>query len=152
MPIRLLTIVAALILGLTACNETETTELDNAGYLEKNAKADGVQSTASGLQYKVITSGDGRSPALNSIVKVHYEGALVDGTKFDSSYDRNEPAQFPVNGVISGWTEALQLMKEGDVWELTIPSDLGYGPSGVPGSPIGPDATLVFKVELLEVF
>ena len=152
MPIRLLMIVAALTLGLAACNETETSELDHIGYLEKNAKGDGVQTTSSGLQYKVIKTGEGRSPALNSIVKVHYEGTLVDGTKFDSSYDRNEPAQFPVNGVIAGWTEALQLMKEGDVWELTIPSDLGYGASGVPGSPIEPGATLVFKVELLEVF
>ncbi len=144
--------VVAILFGVSACGETETVELDHNGYLENNAKEDGVAVTSSGLQYKVIRSGEGRSPALNSIVKVHYEGTLVDGTKFDSSYDRNEPAQFPVNGVIAGWTEALQLMKEGDVWELTIPSELGYGARGVPGTPIEPGATLVFKVELLEVF
>ena len=153
MPIRFLCVLAALLFGLSACNEaSETVELDHLGYLEKNAKADGVTVTSSGLQYKVLESGEGKSPALNSIVKVHYEGTLVDGTKFDSSYDRGTPAQFPVNGVIAGWTEALQLMKEGDVWELTIPGDIAYGARGAPGTPIGPDATLIFKVELVEVY
>ncbi len=152
-PIRFLFVVAALLFGLSACNEaSETVELDHLGYLEKNAKADGVTVTSSGLQYKVLESGEGKSPALNSVVKVHYEGTLVDGTKFDSSYDRGAPAQFPVNGVIAGWTEALQLMKEGDVWELTIPADIAYGARGAPGTPIGPGATLVFKVELVEVY
>lgn len=152
MPVRLIILFVALALGLSACNETETSQLDHAGYLDKNASAEGVTTTASGLQYKVIQSGEGRSPSLNSIVKVHYEGTLIDGTKFDSSYDRNEPAQFPVGGVIAGWTEALQLMKEGDIWELTIPSELGYGAAGVGGTPIEPGATLKFKVELIEVF
>ncbi len=151
MPIRILIVFAALMFGLAACSEEETVELDHQGYLDRNAKADGVTVTASGLQYKVLESGEGRSPERNSVVKVHYAGTLVDGTQFDSSYG-GEPAQFPVGGVIAGWTEALQLMKEGDVWELTIPSELGYGAGGVPGTPIEPGATLIFKVELLEVF
>ena len=107
--------------------------------------------TASGLQYRIITEGVGtESPGASSLVTVHYSGKLTDGTEFDSSYKRNQPASFPVNGVIRGWTEALQLMHVGDKWELTIPSDLGYGSQGA-GNAIPPDATLIFEVELLEI-
>ena len=107
--------------------------------------------TASGLQYRVITEGSGtESPAPSSLVTVHYSGKLTDGTEFDSSYKRNQPASFPVNGVIRGWTESLQLMHVGDKWELTIPADLAYGRQGA-GNAIPPDAILIFEVELLEI-
>ena len=107
--------------------------------------------TDSGLQYRIIKEGSGtESPAPNSTVTVHYSGKLTDGTEFDSSYKRNQPASFPVNGVIQGWTEALQLMHVGDKWELTIPSDLAYGRQGA-GNSIPPDTTLIFEVELLEI-
>jgi len=119
-------------------------------YLEQNKAAEGVTVTASGLQYKVITAGSGNSPSAESEVETHYEGKLIDGTVFDSSYQRGQTTTFPVNRVIAGWTEALQLMKEGDVWELTIPSALAYGTQGA-GGVIGPNATLVFKVELIKV-
>lgn len=121
-----------------------------ADFLEDYKKQDGVTVTASGLQYKVLETGSGATPTLNSSVEVHYEGKLIDGTIFDSSYARGETISFPVNGVISGWTEALQLMREGDVWELAIPSVLGYGARGA-GAQIPPHATLIFKVELIKV-
>ena len=115
-----------------------------------NAKAPGVTTTKSGLQYKVLKDGTGKSPKASDTVTTHYKGTLVDGSTFDSSYDRNEPATFPVDGVIAGWTEALQLMKEGSKWQLVIPSDLAYGPQGRP--PVIPaNSTLVFEVELLKV-
>ena len=120
------------------------------GIVTKTASADTIF-TASGLQYRIITEGSGtENPAPNSIVTVHYSGKLTDGTEFDSSYKRNQPASFPVNGVIRGWTEALQLMHVGDKWELTIPSDLAYGRQGA-GNAIPPDAILIFEVELLEI-
>jgi len=120
-------------------------------FLEENAKTDGVVTLPSGLQYKVITSGEGsKHPSSDSQVKVHYRGTLLNGKEFDSSYKRGEPAQFGVGGVIKGWTEALQLMVEGDVWELYIPSDLAYGSRGT-GADIGPNSTLIFKVELIEI-
>ncbi len=107
--------------------------------------------TASGLQYRVLTEGSGtESPGPSSVVTVHYSGKLTDGVEFDSSYKRNQPASFPVNGVIRGWTEALLLMHVGDKWELTIPPDLGYGSRGA-GNTIPPDATLIFEVKLLEI-
>ena len=118
-------------------------------FLAANAKKAGVKTTASGLQYKVIKSGTGPSPKLTDTVKVHYQGTLIDGTVFDSSVDRKEPVTFPVNEVIPGWTEALQLMKEGDKWQLVIPPRLAYGEEG-PG-PIGPNSTLIFEVELLGI-
>ncbi|MEW5249469.1 FKBP-type peptidyl-prolyl cis-trans isomerase [Microbulbifer sp. 2201CG32-9] len=120
---------------------------DGKTFLEENAKKDGVITTDSGLQYKIITEGSGNSPDADSTVEVDYRGTLIDGTEFDSSYARGEPVQFPVGGVIKGWTEALQLMKEGAKWELYIPSDLAYGPGGA-GGLIGPNATLIFEVEL----
>ncbi|WP_299939743.1 FKBP-type peptidyl-prolyl cis-trans isomerase [uncultured Microbulbifer sp.] len=116
-------------------------------FLAENAKKDGVTTTDSGLQYKVITEGSGNTPSADSTVEVDYKGTLLNGEEFDSSYARGEPVQFPVNGVIKGWTEALQLMKEGSKWELYIPSELAYGPGGA-GGKIGPNATLIFEVEL----
>jgi len=119
-------------------------------YQEDNAKKDGVKKTDSGLQYEVLTAGNGKSPSAEDTVKVHYKGTLIDGTKFDSSYDRGEPVSFPLNGVIAGWTEGLQLMKEGGKARFVIPADLAYGPGGM-GNAIGPNETLVFEVELLKV-
>lgn len=119
-------------------------------FLEENKQKEGVQVTASGLQYKVLETGSGATPKADSTVEVNYEGKLIDGTIFDSSYARGQSISFPVNGVIAGWTEALQLMKEGDVWELTIPAILGYGSQGA-GGQIPPHATLIFKVELIKV-
>ena len=120
---------------------------EGKAFLEANAKKEGVKTTDSGLQYKVITEGSGDTPSADSVVEVDYKGTLIDGTVFDSSYAKGEPVQFPVNGVIKGWTEALQMMKEGAKWELYIPSDLAYGPGGA-GGMIGPNATLIFEVEL----
>lgn len=119
-------------------------------YMAENAKKDGVKTTESGLQYQVVTEGAGKQPTAEDTVKVHYRGTLIDGTEFDSSYARNEPVSFPLNGVIPGWTEGLQLMKEGGKAKLVIPADLAYGPGGM-GNTIGPNSTLVFDVELLEV-
>jgi FKBP-type peptidyl-prolyl cis-trans isomerase FklB len=119
-------------------------------WLEENKKRPGVVELPSGLQYEVVTQGSGPKPGPQSMVTTHYAGTLTDGKKFDSSYDRGEPAQFPVNGVIRGWTEALQLMNEGSKWKLYIPSDLAYGDPGMPPN-IGPGETLVFEVELIKV-
>ena len=119
-------------------------------HLDENAKKEGVIVTESGLQYEVITAGEGEMPGLTSKVKTHYHGTLIDGTVFDSSYDRGQPAEFPVNGVIAGWTEALQLMPVGSKWKLTIPYSLAYGEQGAGGA-IGPCQTLVFDIELLEI-
>ena len=119
-------------------------------FLAANAKKKGVKVTDSGLQYKIIKQGKGAKPAATSSVKVHYEGKLIDGTIFDSSYQRGEPVNFKVNQVIAGWQEALQLMPIGSEWEVYIPASLAYGPAGAGGS-IGPNEALVFKVELQEI-
>ena len=119
-------------------------------FLAENKSKPGVKPTASGLQYQVITEGKGPKPAATDQVKVHYVGTLIDGTKFDSSIDRGEPATFGLNGVIPGWTEALQLMPVGSKYKLFVPANLAYGDRGTPG-PIGPNATLIFEVELLEI-
>ncbi len=119
-------------------------------FLAENAKKDGVVTLPSGLQYKIIKEGTGNIPKATDKVKVNYEGTLIDGTKFDSSYDRGQPAEFGVTQVIKGWTEALQLMKEGSTWMLYIPSDLAYG-SRQAGKDIKPFSTLIFKVELLSI-
>lgn len=119
-------------------------------FLEENAKREGVTTTASGLQYEVVTEGTGPKPTADDKVTVHYKGTLIDGTTFDSSYDRGQPASFGVTQVIKGWTEALQLMPVGSKWRLVIPSELAYGERGAPPR-IGPGAVLVFEVELLGI-
>ncbi len=119
-------------------------------FLAQNKTKEGVVTTATGLQYKVIKSGKGKTPKPSDIVETHYRGTLITGEEFDSSYKRGETISFPVNKVIPGWTEALQLMKEGDKWELYIPSDLAYGPRGA-GGVIGPNETLIFEIELVAV-
>lgn len=128
----------------------EKNKKEGAAFLEENKKKEGVKTLPSGLQYKVITEGSGRSPKESDTVTVNYRGTFVDGTEFDSSYKRGEPATFPVNGVIKGWVEALPLMKEGAKWQLFIPSDLAYGETGA-GNAIGPNATLIFEVELISI-
>ena len=119
-------------------------------YLEQNAKREEITTTATGLQFEVITQGDGEKPTADSTVRVHYHGTLIDGAVFDSSVDRGQPAEFPVGGVIKGWTEALQLMATGSKYKLHIPHHLAYGEQGAGGS-IAPFAALVFEVELLEI-
>ncbi|MGV8826958.1 MAG: FKBP-type peptidyl-prolyl cis-trans isomerase [Breznakibacter sp.] len=119
-------------------------------FLEENKTKEGVVSTESGLQYQIMTAGTGVKPALTDRVKCHYHGTLIDGTVFDSSVERKEPAVFPVNGVIKGWTEALQMMPVGSKWKLFIPSELAYGEAGA-GDKILPNSTLVFEVELIEI-
>ena len=123
---------------------------EGAAYLEENGQRDGVTTTASGLQYEVLTQGTGARPSATDQATVNYRGTLVDGTEFDSSYERGEPATFPINQVIAGWTEALQLMPVGSKYRFVIPSDLGYGERGS-GPVIGPNATLIFEVELLSI-
>src|SRR5213596_3411595 len=125
-------------------NATEGTK-----FLEENKKKEGVKTTASGLQYKVVKDGTGAQPKATDTVTVNYRGTLIDGTEFDSSYKRGQPATFPVNGVIKGWTEALQLMKQGAKYQLFIPSNLAYGERAM-GPDIGPNSTLIFEVELLD--
>ena len=119
-------------------------------YLTANSKEDGVITLESGLQYKVLQVGEGETPNIDSTVTTHYHGSTIDGKVFDSSVDRGTPTSFPVNGVIAGWTEALQLMPVGSKWRLFVPSDLAYGDRGA-GPDIGPHATLIFDVELLEI-
>ena len=144
---------------MTVINESykefqSKSEKENAAagskFLEENKKKDGVVSLASGLQYRVVKEGSGPKPSASDTVTTHYEGKTIDGRVFDSSFERGEPASFPVNGVIAGWTEALQLMSVGSVYELFIPSDLAYGQQGA-GAEIAPNSTLIFVVELLEI-
>ena len=125
-------------------------EAENQAFLEENKKAAGVVVTDSGLQYEILTEGNGAKPTAESTVRVHYTGTLIDGTVFDSSVKRGTPAEFPVGGVIKGWTEALQLMPVCSKWRLTIPHNLAYGERGA-GASIPPFATLVFEVELLDI-
>ncbi len=128
----------------------EGNKAQGEAFLKENAQKPGVKVTASGLQYKVITEGSGPRPKESDTVRVHYRGTLLDGSEFDSSYKRNEPAVFPLNGVIKGWTEALQLMRAGSKYQVFLPSSLAYGEQGA-GQVIGPNATLVFEVELLAI-
>lgn len=119
-------------------------------FLAENRKKEGIEETASGLQFTILKTGDGELPTLTDQVKCHYHGTLIDGTVFDSSVERGQPAVFPVNGVIQGWVEALQMMPVGSKWRLFVPSGLAYGNRGAGGS-IGPNSTLIFDVELLEI-
>jgi FKBP-type peptidyl-prolyl cis-trans isomerase len=119
-------------------------------FLEENKKKPGVTTTESGLQYEVISPGYGPQPGPQDVVRVHYKGTLINGTEFDSSYSRGQPLEFPLDGVIRGWTEGLQLMNTGSKYRLVIPSNLGYGPDGY-GPQIPPDSTLVFELELLDI-
>ena len=122
-----------------------------AAFLAENAKKAGVETTESGLQYKVVTAGDGPRPSAEDTVKVHYKGTLLDGTSFDDSYERGEPVTVPLSQVVPGWQEGIALMPVGSKYTFWIPSKLGYGERGTPGGPIGPNATLVFEVELLDI-
>ena len=133
-----------------AAEKGKTAKVDGEKYLAENAQKEGVVTLPSGLQYKVLREGNGKKPNATDQVKCHYDGMLVDGTMFDSSVQRGEPATFPLNGVIAGWTEGLQLMQEGAKYRFFIPYQLGYGERGA-GSSIPPFATLVFDVELIEV-
>jgi len=128
----------------------EKNKIDGAAFLAENAKKPGVTVTASGLQYEVLTAADGPKPAESDSVKVHYRGTLLDGTEFDSSYKRGQPITFPLNGVISGWTEGVQLMNVGSKYKFVIPAELAYGERGA-GSTIAPNSTLIFEVELLGI-
>lgn len=134
----------------TQAEQSAKNKAEGAAYLAENSKKEGVITTDSGLQYKSLVAGSGEKPSKSDQVKVHYKGTLIDGTVFDSSYDRGEPIVFPVTGVIAGWVEGLQLMQVGSKFELIIPSDLAYGINGS-GPAIGPDATLIFEVELLGI-
>jgi FKBP-type peptidyl-prolyl cis-trans isomerase FklB len=128
----------------------EKNAADGAKFLEDNKKKPGIKTTASGLQYKSLKEGSGAQPAATDTVTVNYRGTLIDGTEFDSSYKRNEPATFPLNGVIKGWTEGVQLMKKGSKYQFFIPANLAYGERS-PGAGIPPNSTLIFEIELLEI-
>lgn len=130
--------------------EAQTNKTAGDTFLASNAKQEGVVTLASGLQYKIIKAAEGSKPALTDQVTVHYKGTLIDGTVFDSSYERGQPASFQLNSVIPGWQEALQLMPVGSKWMLYIPSDSAYGPGGTGGA-IGPNSTLIFEVELISI-
>jgi FKBP-type peptidyl-prolyl cis-trans isomerase len=138
---------------LTSVNEQKFAGIKEEGtsFLTENGKRDGVETTASGLQFEVINAGSGEKPSAQNTVKVHYHGTLIDGTVFDSSVQRGEPATFGVFQVIPGWTEALQLMQVGSKYRLYIPENLAYGANPHPGGPIKPYMTLIFDVELLEI-
>ena len=147
-----LAVTATLTLNTTSlmAQDTSSNLAKGQAFLKENATKSGVKTPPSGLQYKVITEGHGKSPKATDTVLVHYRGTTIDGTEFDSSYKRNEPISFPLNGVIPGWTEGVQLMKEGGKMQLFIPSNLAYGSRGA-GGVIAPDSTLVFDIELLKV-
>ncbi|MGZ4996929.1 MAG: FKBP-type peptidyl-prolyl cis-trans isomerase [Methylobacter sp.] len=153
---KVLLIVTALLIGFTMfsmANATTPEENKAAGtaFLAENAKKPNIITTASGLQYEVLTPGTGTvSPKATDNVTVHYKGTTIDGTEFDSSYSRGEPATFPLNRVIAGWTEGVQLMKEGAKYRFYIPSELAYGEQGA-GRAIGPNAALIFDVELIKI-
>jgi FKBP-type peptidyl-prolyl cis-trans isomerase FklB len=129
--------------------EAEKNKKEGEAFLAENMKKEGVISLPSGLQYKVIQSGNGASPKITDTVETNYRGTFIDGNEFDSSYKRGQTAVFPVNGVIAGWTEALRLMKVGDKWQIFVPPELAYGERGA--GPIGPNATLIFEVELVSI-
>ncbi len=142
------------VIGNTVTGDTAqygAAYFDNEANKKSAENPDGFVTTESGLRYKTVKEGTGASPKATDVVSVHYAGKLVDGTPFDSSFDRGEPAEFPLNRVIPGWTEGLQLMKEGGTTIFYIPSNLAYGEQGTPGGPIPPNAPLIFEVQLLKV-
>lgn len=153
---QLLSIVTVILIGFTTfsiANATSPEENKAAGkaFLAENTKKTNIVTTASGLQYEILTKGKGTtSPSATDSITVHYKGTTLDGEEFDSSYSRGEPATFPLNRVIAGWTEGVQLMKEGDKYRFYIPSGLAYGEQGA-GRSIGPNATLIFDVELIKI-
>ncbi|MGV0034617.1 MAG: FKBP-type peptidyl-prolyl cis-trans isomerase [Candidatus Azotimanducaceae bacterium WSBS_2022_MAG_OTU7] len=150
-------LIPIVLLMLAGCSETQETSPSQGSqdlgqaYLYTNAQKPGVKVMASGLQIEIIKSGEGRSPSATSNVLTHYHGTFINGDVFDSSVDRGTPAGFPVNRVIAGWTEALQMMKEGDKWRLVLPPEIAYGERGAAGGRIPPNTVLVFEVELIEV-
>ena len=137
-------------LQVLANEKAEIAAAEGNEFLAKNAKRNGIKVLESGLQYEILTAGEGEKPSLESTISAHYHGTLIDGTVFDSSVERGQPAEFPVSGVIAGWTEALQLMPIGSKWRLYVPSNLAYGERGAGGA-IGPGAVLIFDVELLAI-
>jgi FKBP-type peptidyl-prolyl cis-trans isomerase len=154
LPLRTVAILTTLLIGFTMfsmANATTPEENKIAGekFLAENTKKDNIKTTSSGLQYEVLTKGEGKSPSASDTVTVHYKGTTLDGKEFDSSYSRNAPATFPLNRVIKGWTEGLQLMNVGAKYRFFIPSALAYGERGA-GADIGPNAALIFEVELLK--
>ena len=151
---QVIAILSAILIGITMfsmANATSPEENQAAGeaFLAENTKKENIVTTASGLQYEVLAKGEGSSPSATTNVTVHYKGTTLDGKEFDSSYSRNEPATFPLNRVIAGWTEGLQLMNIGAKYRFFIPSELAYGQRGA-GADIGPNETLIFEVELLK--
>ena len=130
--------------------EAKVLAAEGIAFLEENAKRPEITVTESGLQFEVLTAGEGEKPTADSTVRTHYHGTLINGTVFDSSYERGQPAEFPVGGVIKGWTEALQMMGTGSKWRLYVPHELAYGERGA-GAAIAPFSTLIFDVELLEI-
>ncbi len=151
---RIVAILTAVLIGLTMqsiANATTPEENKAVGiaFLAENTKKENIVTTSSGLQYEILTQGEGASPSATTTVTVHYKGTNLNGKEFDSSYSRNAPASFPLNRVIAGWTEGLQLMNKGAKYRFFIPSDLAYGERGA-GADIDPNATLIFEVELLE--
>ena len=147
--------VFTILLGITMfsmanAKSAEENKTEGAAFLAENSKKEGVVTTASGLKYQVLTQGDGSKPAATDNVSVHYKGTTLDGKEFDSSYSRGAPATFPLNRVIPGWTEGVQLMPEGSKYRFYIPSDLAYGTRGA-GRDIGPNATLIFDIELIKI-
>ena len=134
----------------SSASSTKPVQTAGEVFLAANQKKPGVVTLRDGLQYKILTQGRGPRPTINDTVTVNYAGTLIDGTEFDSSYKRGEPASFPVNAVIPGWVEALQLMRVGSTWELYIPANLAYGEQGAPPA-IGPNETLIFKVNLIKI-
>ena len=155
MNVKIIAVLAVLVVGYIVfqqykARDDEAQRQKSDSFLVENSKKPGVVTTASGLQYKVIKQGEGARPTADSKVTVHYKGMLLDKTVFDSSYERGEPATFPLNAVIKGWTEGLQLMREGGHFIFYIPAELAYGKKGA-GSVIPPNSTLIFEVELLNV-
>lgn len=152
---QLISIIIALAAGfitfsMANAGSPEENKAAGATFLAENGKKPSIKTTASGLQYEVLTEGKGKKPTATDNVTVHYKGTTIDGKEFDSSYGRGEPATFPLNGVIPGWTEGVQLMPEGSKYKFYIPSNLAYGEQGAGGS-IGPNETLIFEVELIKI-